>query len=38
MGGVEDAVLAASGVLQELIERARHTPPVIDWERRLHEL
>lgn len=37
-GEPEDAVLAASGVLEELIERTRQEPTTTDWERRLDEL
>ena len=34
----EDAVLAASTVLQRLIAQARQEPPSTDWERDLDEL
>jgi len=34
----EDAILAASAVLQRLVARARQEPPSPDWERSLDEL
>jgi hypothetical protein len=34
----EDAILAASGVLKQLIAQARQEPPSADWERELDEL
>jgi len=34
----EDAILAASGVLKQLITQARQEPPSADWERELDEL
>ena len=34
----EDAILAASAVLQRLVARARQEPPSPDWERDLDEL
>jgi hypothetical protein len=34
----EDAILAASAVLQRLVTQARQEPPSSDWERELDEL
>ena len=34
----EDAILAASGVLCQLVEQARHAPASDGWERELDEL
>jgi len=34
----EDAILAASAVLQRLVAQARQEPPSPDWERDLNEL
>jgi len=34
----EDAILAASAVLQRLVAQARQEPPSPDWERHLDEL
>ncbi len=34
----EDAILAASAVLQRLVAQARQEPPSSDWERELDEL
>jgi hypothetical protein len=34
----EDAILAASAVLQRLVTQARREPPSSDWERELNEL
>ncbi len=34
----EDAVLAASEALRQILSRARQQPPVLDWEQALDEL
>lgn len=34
----EDAILAASGILEKLVGEAQATPPNSDWERELDEL
>lgn len=34
----EDAVLAASAVLQNLLKKAKQESPAADWERELNEL
>ncbi len=34
----EDAILAASAVVQQLVAQARHEPASPDWERDLDEL
>ncbi len=34
----EDAILAASGLLEKLVEQARATPSSNDWEQDLDEL
>ncbi len=35
---VEDAVLAASNILEQLITQAQKESPVLDWEQELNEL
>ena len=37
-GEPEDTILAASSAVKTLVERARRTPPTLDWERQLNEL
>lgn len=34
----EDAILAASGILQRLVDQARRESPSRDWEQELDEL
>jgi hypothetical protein len=37
-GELEDAILAASGILKRLADRADRETPAFDWERELDEL
>jgi len=34
----EDAILAASNLLKQLVTRAQQEPPSVNWQRELHDL